>query len=286
MQVALVEISLDRYFVALTTQSVKVIQLYDSEPKTMLVIAYKAFTELDSTAGFKLDHLACYSTTACFVYSFSGKLYYYFNPLEQNPYFKKVQMLNMPANIKKCLHIARGKYLLFLDRSGLISTLCNHKSHQCQLVSLTSADCDNVVDVKASSNGFDQDFRRVMLAVQCKNRNTVIIYFSTSAKDLPLLDLVNSAVQLAVIAPKNQYSNILLGFQNDTKHLLIAEDTTDKLTIYFYEKTPCNPNCLTCSSTSLLFRSEWARHRHRLLCSMFRFLLQSYKGSESGSFRE
>ena len=156
----------------------------------------------------------------------------------------------MPANIKKCLHIARGKYLLFLDRSGLISTLCNHKSHKCEPVSLTSADCDNVVDVKASSNGFDQDFRRVMLAVQCKNRNTVIIYFSTSANDLPLLDLVNSAVQLAVIAPKNQYSNILLGFQNDTKHLLIAEDTTDKLTIYFYEKTPCNPNCLTCSSTS------------------------------------
>ena len=244
--------SIDNIFVILTAGIVKFVKVGEATAGKYFSLRHlQRISDIDSTApGLTLDHLACYSSTTCYVYSFGSKVYYHFNPQRERPVFQKGTFPSLPSDINSIHTFARGAFILVVSARRTVVHLCGSKLKDCSVLALTPTELMTIAQITISDAGLSPKYQETSIAVKYQNETIRVFRFLLNYANPTAAQLAANLKPVARITIGTGASLNLLGFTQGEKYLLIAEETTDKLTIYFYEKTPCNPNCLTCSSTS------------------------------------
>ncbi len=152
--------STENIFLLLTDKCIKFVVLVSGSNGRYFSLANIAMiSEVDSAvSSLALDHLACYSTTACFVYSFSSKTYYLFNPQVERPVFLKGELPSLPSNIDSIHTFARGIALLVVSQNKTELHVCNNKDKSCALLPVTTAQLTTISQLKVSDDGFSPKY--------------------------------------------------------------------------------------------------------------------------------
>jgi len=132
--------------------------------------------------------------------------------------------------------------------------LCNLDLTVCGPLVFNSA-CSTVKAIKPLVF-IDTMYYNVSLAIKCEDKVAKVYRFTQQFySGHPFTqDQQFNLVEEATINFEDRDRLELLGWMNSRKLLMLAaQSDACQETIYFYEKTPCNPNCLTCSNTNASF---------------------------------